>query len=267
MKLTVDGHDVNAATGGRPFDRDRPAIVFIHGAGMEHTAWVHPARWYAHHGWSVLAPDLPGHGHSGGPLLTTVPAMADWIVRSLDAAGAPRAVLVGHSMGGAIAVEAAARYPDRVAGLGLIGTAAAIPVGPALLEAARERPQQAYDMMTAWSHSQPARIGGNPAPGIWMTGLTRRLFDLSEPGVLASDLAACAAWQSGPSSAAAVACPAIVISAAADVMTPAKNGAALAKAIPGARTVVIPGCGHMILAEAPDACLDALIGQFAPARA
>jgi pimeloyl-ACP methyl ester carboxylesterase len=262
MHISVDGHAVKVATGGRSFDRERPAIVFIHGAGMEHSAWMQPARWFAHHGWSVAAPDLPGHGRSAGEPLRSVEAMTGWIVHLLDALGAPRAVLVGHSMGGAIALEAAARNKDRVAGLGLIGTAAAIPVGPALLEAARERPAQAFDMMTTWSHAPAARIGGSRTPGLWMTGGTRRVFDLNAPEVLAIDLAACAAWQTGPDAARAVSCPSVVISAAADLMTPAKNGAALASMVTGARSTVIPRCGHMILAEAPDACLDALIATF-----
>lgn len=262
MPISVDGRAAKVATGGRPFNPELPAIVFIHGAGMEHSAWMQPARWFAHHGWSVAAPDLPGHGRSQGEPLRSVEDMAGWVVRLLDALGAPRAVLVGHSMGGAIALEAAARHKDRVAGLGLIGTAAAIPVGPALLEAARERPAQAFDMMTAWSHTPSARLGGSKAPGLWMTGNTRRQFDLTQPGVLAIDLTACAAWQTGPDAARAVSCPTVVISAAADLMTPAKHGAALAAMIPGARSVLLPRCGHMILTEAPDPCLDALIAMF-----
>jgi pimeloyl-ACP methyl ester carboxylesterase len=110
-------------------------------------------------------------------------------------------------------------------------------------------------------------MGGHPVPGLWMTGGSYALFLRNAPGVLATDLAACAAWTSGPDAAARVRCPALVILAANDIMTPPRNGAELARLIPGARTVTLPDCGHMLVAEQPDATLDALVGFFAPAEA
>ena len=87
MLLKVDGKQVYAATGGRTFDAGKPAIVFLHGAGLDHTVWQLPARSFAWHGHSVLAPDLPGHGRSEGPALGSVADMAAWVGRLLDAAG------------------------------------------------------------------------------------------------------------------------------------------------------------------------------------
>ncbi len=66
MQLSVNGNDVFVATGGKPFDPSLPAVVMIHGAGFDHSTWALHSRWFAHHGYSVLAPDLPGHGRSGG---------------------------------------------------------------------------------------------------------------------------------------------------------------------------------------------------------
>jgi pimeloyl-ACP methyl ester carboxylesterase len=266
MQLTVDGHKVYAATGGRPFDPAKPAVMFVHGAGMDHTAWQLPARWFAWHGHSVLAVDLPGHGRSEGPALASVAELARWLGRVMDAAGVQRAGLVGHSMGGAAALEAAAALPDRVARLALLGTAAAIPVTAALLNAAREAPERAYGMMTTWSHGFAAKMGGHPVPGLWMTGGTYALFARNAPGVLYTDLSACAAWSAGPDAAARVRCPALVVLAANDVMTPTRNGEALARSIAGSRTVTIADCGHMLVAEQPDATLDALIAFFATAE-
>jgi pimeloyl-ACP methyl ester carboxylesterase len=263
MELKVDGRTVYAATGGRPFDAARPSVVFVHGAGMDHTVWQLPARWFAWHGHSVLALDLPAHGSSQGPALESVADMARWLGRVLDAAGVERAAAVGHSLGGAIALEAAAALPGRVARIALLGTAAAIPVNAALLAAAREAPERAYGMITAWAHGPAARLGGHPVPGLWMTGGALALFARNRPGVLAADLAACAAWDSGPAAAARVRCPALVVTAANDIMTPARNGAELARLIPGSRTVALPHCGHMLLTEQPDATLDALIAFFA----
>mgnify|MGYP003694180125 CR=1 FL=1 len=124
MQLSVNGADTFVATGGRPFDPSLPAVVMLHGAGFDHSTWALHSRWFAHHGYSVLAPDLPGHGRSAGTPLPTIADMADWTAALLDAAGAPKAKLVGHSMGSLIALETSARHPDKVSGLSLIGTAA-----------------------------------------------------------------------------------------------------------------------------------------------
>ena len=105
MQLSVNGIDTFVATGGRPFDPALPSVVILHGAGFDHSTWALHSRWFAHHGFSVLAPDLPGHGRSSGTPLSTIADMADWTAALLAAAGAPRAKLIGHSMGSLIALE------------------------------------------------------------------------------------------------------------------------------------------------------------------
>ena len=170
MKLSVNGIEVFVATGGRAFDPALPTVVFLHGAGFDHSAWALHSRWFAHHGFSVLAPDLPGHGRSPGPALTTIAAMADWTAALLDAAGAAKARLVGHSMGSLIALETAARHPAKVSALSLIGTAAAMTVGPDLLNAAEANDHAAIDMVSIWGLGFRAELGGSLAPGLWMHG-------------------------------------------------------------------------------------------------
>src|ERR1044071_7602702 len=135
MQLSVNGLDTYVATGGKDFDPSLPTVVLLHGAGFDHTTWALHSRWFAHHGYSVLAPDLPGHGRSAGAPLSTIAEMADWTASLLDTAGVAEAWLVGHSMGSLIAIETAARHPARVSALSLIGTAAAMTVGPDLLNA------------------------------------------------------------------------------------------------------------------------------------
>src|SRR5439155_1098481 len=122
MQLSVNGADTFVATGGRPFDPSLPAVVMLHGAGFDHSTWALHSRWFAHHGFSVLAPDLPGHGRSAGKALPTIADLADWTAALLDAAGSPKARLVGHSMGSLIALETSARHSAKVSGLSLIGT-------------------------------------------------------------------------------------------------------------------------------------------------
>src|SRR5215470_6689398 len=126
MELTVEGRKVHAATGGRAFATGMPAVVFIHGAGCDHTVWQLPARWFAWHGHSVLAVDLPGHGRSQGPPLESIAEFAGWVGRLLDAAGVETVSLVGHSMGAAVALEAAASPGARLGRIGLLATAATI---------------------------------------------------------------------------------------------------------------------------------------------
>ncbi len=262
MELTVDGRKVYAATGGRSFDANKPAVIFIHGAGQDHTNWQLPARWFAWNGYAALAPDLPGHGRSEGPPLETIQAMAQWIGRLMDAAKLEKAALVGHSMGGGVAVEAAAAMPERITRVALLGTSLAMPVNEALLTAARDAPEQAHQMITTWSLGPQSRVGGNPAPGMWMSGGLLTLLSRNPPGTLYAAFNACNLWKTGPESAAHVRCPALVLIGASDSMTPPKIGRALAEKIAGSHTVVIPGSGHMMMAEAPDAVLDALVAFF-----
>jgi pimeloyl-ACP methyl ester carboxylesterase len=265
MNLTVDGRTVFAATGGRPFDAARPAVIFIHGAGLDHSCWQLQSRWFAWHGWSVLAIDLPGHGRSAGPARESIAKLVTFVDALLAAAGVAKAALVGHSMGAIAALEAAAKAPAKVSHLALLGIASAMPVHPSLLKSAREDPAVAYDMMTGWCHSPPAKLGGNTAPGMWMTGGSRALLGHGHEGVLALDLAACDAWKSGAEAAAQVQCPTLFLSGENDVMTPARKAAELAKLVPGAKSVILPRCGHMMMSEQPDATLDALIAHLGAA--
>ena len=258
MQLPVDGADTFVATGGRPFEPSLPAVVLLHGAGFDHSTWALHSRWFAHHGYSVLAPDLPGHGRSSGKPLPTIADMADWTAALLDAAGARQARLVGHSLGSLIALETAARHPDRVSGLSLIGTAATMTVGPDLLKAAEANDPSAIDMVSIWGLGLKAELGGSLAPGLWMHQGAQRVLQRCAPGVLHSDLDACNNYQNALAAAALVKVPATLILGERDMMTPAKAGKALAAAMPHARTVVLPAAGHMMMIEQPDELLAAL---------
>ncbi len=258
MQLKVNGLDVFIATGGKAFDPTQSVVVLLHGAGMDHTAWALHDRWFAHHRFSVLAPDMPGHGRSAGKALKTIGEMADWTAALISAAGAAKARLVGHSMGSLVALETAARHPDKVTALTLIATSAKMAVGPDLLKAAESNDHDAVDMVSIWGLGFAAELGGSLAPGLWMHGGAQRILEQSRPGVLFSDLSACNAYEGALEAAAKVKVPATVVVGERDMMTPAKAGKALAAALPGSRTVVLAGAGHMMMAERPDEVLAAM---------
>ena len=260
MQLTVNGIDIFVATGGRDFDTSLPTIVLLHGAGFDHTTWALHSRWFAHHGFGVLAPDLPGHGRSSGAPLPTIAGMADWTAALLDAAGAAAARLVGHSMGSLIALETAARHPAKVSALSLIGTAATMTVGPDLLKAAEANDHDAVAMVSIWGLGYQAGLGGSLAPGLWMHTGAQRVLELCRPGVLFNDLSACNAYQGALAAAAQIKVPATLILGERDMMTPARAGKALAAALANSRTVVMAGAGHMMMVERPDELLAALQG-------
>jgi len=252
MRLRVDGRQVEANTGGRDFDPARPGVVLIHGAGMDRTVWSLQARHLAHHGYGVLAVDLPGHGLSEGPALATIADMADWVAALVRAAGLETAALAGHSMGAATALECAARHPDVVRAIALVGISEAMSVNPALLAAARDDVPAAADMIVTFSLGPVARLAG-AVPGLWTRGATERLLNNAPAGVLHTDFAACAHWTTGPESAAKVRCPAVLVLGEFDRMTTPRSGRALAARIPGARVEVLAGVGHLHMQEAPDA--------------
>jgi len=255
--LDIAGHRAYVATGGRAHVEGRPWALFLHGAGFDHTAWALQSRWLAFRGWNVLCPDLPGHGRSGGAPLTSIGAMADWALALLDAVKAESAVLIGHSMGALIAVDAASRSPGRVSRLLLIGPAARMPVHPDLLSAAERNHHDAIDMMNLWGHGHDAGIGGSRAPGVWMVGAAERILERAAPGVLFQDLTACNAYD-GQLAAAAVTAPALLVCGERDMMTPVRNARALAAALPRSDVRVLAGAGHMLLAERPNELVEAM---------
>jgi pimeloyl-ACP methyl ester carboxylesterase len=258
MRLDVGGSEVYAYTGTRPVDPAKPAVVFVHGAASDHSVWLLQSRYFAHHGKGILAVDLPGHGRSAGPALGSVDAIADWLPRVLDAAGLAQAALVGHSLGALAVLACAARHPARVAKVALLGPAVPMEVSEALLDAAKANDHVAYELINGWSTSAGKQLGGNTVPGMWLLGSAIRLMERTAPGVLHADLVACNAWTGGLEAAAAVRCPSLVVIGARDLMAPPRAAKGLVEALAGVRVVTLPDTGHAMMAEQPDAVLDAL---------
>ncbi|MBL8442650.1 MAG: alpha/beta hydrolase [Zoogloeaceae bacterium] len=262
MQLTIANQPVFAYSGGRAFTTDAPVALLIHGAGHDHSVWNLLARRLAHHGFGVLAPDLPGHGRSGGAALASIEALAGWIGQFLEAAGAQRANLIGHSMGSLIALQFAAECPERVDKLVLIGSVAPMPVARPLLDAAQHDRDAAHAMINQWSYSPDAQLGRSASPGLHLPNLNLRLMERQAPGVLATDLGACNAYTEGLTAAARVAAATMLICGTRDQMTPPRAARplhqALGNANGGARMITLEGAGHAIMAEAPEALARAI---------
>lgn len=229
---------------------NRGPVLAVHGAGGDGRVWNELTDALLPGGHQLRALDLPAHGGSGGAVLETIEEMADWVLASAEEAGLERFVLAGHSMGSLVALEAAARAPDRVSGLMLLATAAAIPVHPDLITAARDDLAGACGMFEAWA----------VAPGhVEAAAKGAAIVAQSTPGVLASDLLACNVYQAAPKRAAEVACDVLMVLGEVDKMTPADSGRDLAAHFKSCRVQVIPDCGHVMMWEAFEETTEAIV--------
>jgi pimeloyl-ACP methyl ester carboxylesterase len=272
MYLQVNGAQTYCYTGGKTFNPALPTVVFIHGVLNDHSVWILQSRYLAHHGFNVLAVDLPGHGKSAGEAPASVEAAADFVAALLDAAGVQQAALVGHSWGSLIALEAAARLQNRVSHLVLVGTAYPMKVSPALIEASLNEPMKALHMVNVFSRSTLAAPPSALGPGTWVFGagmaLGRRVL-ASNPhvNVFHRGFVACDSYANGEAAMAQAPCPVLFLLGAQDQMTPPKAAKTLITAAQrsGQRVQVthVP-VGHHQMTEAPDETLAALLGFLKP---
>jgi pimeloyl-ACP methyl ester carboxylesterase len=264
MDYLVQGKRAYCYTGGKAYTPALPSAVFIHGAQNDHSVWALQTRYFAHHGHNVLAVDLPGHGRSDGPALTSIEAISAWLLALLDAAGVERALLIGHSMGSLAALETAGAAPARVSKLAMVGTAYPMRVSDALLGAARDDEQRAIDMVNIWSHSTMSPKPSSPGPGFNVMESSRRLMQrMAARGpaqLFHTDFSVCNSYAGGEAAAARVTCPTLLLLGQRDMMTPPKGARMVKEIILHARTVEVAASGHALMTEQPDAVLDALYG-------
>ncbi len=258
MYIDVDGQRVFFSNGNGKHERDQPSVLFIHGAGMDHSVWVLPARYFARHKFNVIAPDLPGHGRSAGAALTSIEVMASWVAALLDALSITDSAIVGHSMGSLVALNFAACHPEKTRRLALLGVSTPMPVTEMLLDAAKANDHDAIDMANTWSHSPFGEMGGNENPGICMTMSGQRLLERTPEDVFFADLNACNQFQGGEALAEKINVPTLIIAGAQDKMTAPVNASKMAGLIEHSRLVTLNPCGHSMLSEQPNAVLDAL---------
>jgi pimeloyl-ACP methyl ester carboxylesterase len=227
-------------------------VILIHGAGGNHLYWPAEIRRLA--GYQVIALDLPGHGKSGGRGQQSIRAYAEQIMQWAQALHLPRAVVVGHSMGGAIALELALKYPEQVLGLCLVGTSARLRVSTQIFEESAHPTtyQRAIDTIIEWSFSpsSPQRLKELAAQRMVETRQT----------VLYGDFLACQGFDVSEQLA-EIQLPALVICGEQDRMTPVRHVQFLADHLPQGRLEIVPDAGHMVMLEQP-LLVAALLREF-----
>jgi len=227
-------------------------VILMHGAGGNYLSWPPEIRRIP--GYRVYALDLPGHGKSSRHVYQSIKAKAQAVVDWMGAVDLHRAVFVGHSMGGAIALQVALDYPNQVLGLGLLGAAGRMRVNPGLLEnAAREDQfENVINTIIDWSFGEltPFRL----------KELVGKRMALTRPSVLYADLTACDAFDVR-TRLGEIDQPALVICGEEDKMTPLRHARYLADTLPNGRLYSIPGAGHMVMLEQPEVCAN-LLSEF-----
>jgi len=252
MDISYQGATTYIQTAGYAIDPAKPTVCFVHGAGMDHAVWTLFVRHFSRNGYNAIAPDLRGHGRSGGDALTTIEDCAGWLLGLFDVLGVGPVAVAGHSMGSLIALQAAADGGERVRSVALLGFGYPMAVGAPLLDAARANDHAAVDMMTIWGHDFAAQIGGHQVPGLSITNVTKRRLEAARPGVIHADLNACHTYTGGADAAARIKCPVTMILGDRDRMTPARGAREFAKQFAKANIEMIPGCGHGMMEEKPE---------------
>ncbi len=221
-------------------EADRPALILIHGAGGNQTNWPHELRRFP--GLTTYVLDLPGHGRSPSPSYDSIEAYADAVEAFIVALDLQQVILVGHSMGGAIAQTIGLRQNNRVVGLILIGTSARLRVGQVILDNVLNNSQVAIEFIVkyAWSDGVDKAI----------TDMSRRVLEKTSPQLLYNDYVACNNFNLiGKLD--AIQNPTLMIAGSEDKMTPPRNGRYLANEIPNAHYICLEGAGHYIMLEQP----------------
>ena len=246
---------------------DGPPLILVHGLGGAASNWTELAPLLLRQ-YRLLVPDLPGHGASTAlPAVSGLQPYADRVARVAELEGMLPAPVVGHSLGGMVVLRLALRRPDDVEAVVLAG-AAGLSIGNVW----------GRQLLSVFTTVRPGRLAGRYRSLVQRSRLLRRLVfgfvSVSDPvgltdqaveGFLAGQLLHTdvdSAWQAlrrddPRQELEAVRGPVLVLWGAEDVQLPLDDAFEYTRRL-RARLRVIPGCGHLLIGERPEACADAI---------
>lgn len=233
-------------------DLSRPPVILIHGAGGHHLFWPPQIRRIPNQ--RIFAVDLPGHGKSEGIGHHTIDEYTSEIIGFIKALHLNAAVFIGHSMGGAVALKAAIRFPKRVLGLGLVGSGARLRVAPAILQSAANPSTFETTIHLIVEHSF------SPQAEPRLKELAAERLKETRPSILYGDFLACDEYNV-TDQLLKVSAPTYILCGSLDKMAPLKYSEFMRDHITGAQMDILPNAGHMLMLEQPDQTADKL-GSF-----
>ncbi len=218
------------------------SLVFIHGAGGNYTTW-YPQRDYFSRDFNVFIMELPGHGAAHGEGADEISSYALWIKGTLDELSVERPFLIGHSMGGAITMDLALRFPALSKGLILVSTGARLRVDPRILNGIKEDFPQAVKLISQFAFAKDIP---HETMGLWIEEMKK-----NTPNILHGDFTACDRFDI-MEEVTRIKNPTLVICGDQDVLSPIKFARYLAEKIPRAHLEIVEGAGHMVMLERPE---------------
>ena len=243
MIFELENKNVHASKAGQELDYKRETIIFLHGSGLTHIVWSLVEQFFSNKNFNVLSIDLPGHGNSEGPCLQTIEEIADWLEKVFIKLKLEKVILVGHSQGCLEMLEYSNKYKNRIKKLVFMGGSYKMPVNQDLIDLAENGDADAVKLMTKWCYEGSKKfIGGNPIKRIIQSPR-----DISE--ILGVDLVACNNYVNGSNAIKTIDCPTLFVFGALDKMCNLEAGKKFANMVNNSTTLVIDGCGHMIMIE------------------
>jgi pimeloyl-ACP methyl ester carboxylesterase len=239
----IENKSIYASDAGQELDQKKETIIFLHGSGLSHIIWSLVEQFFANKNFNVLSIDLPGHGNSEGPCLHTIEEIADWLEKVFVKLKLEKVILVGHSQGCLEMLEYSNKYNSRLKKLVFMGGSYKMPVNKDLIDLAENGNTDAVKLMMKWGYEGSKKfIGGNPIKRIIQSPR-----DISE--ILGVDLVACNNYSNGSNAAKAIDCPTMFVLGSLDKMVNIEFGKKFANMVNNSTTLIIDGCGHMIMIE------------------